>query len=94
MRRKAIIDARATNSALAGLPWWAKRLVVIIAIFILSAVVSTYTDSAGGGEGNKTSSSKKSSSGMSKSRSKNNASWLGTKALNFPGANQAINFPR
>jgi hypothetical protein len=49
MRRKAIIDARATNSALAGLPWWAKRLVVIIAIFILSAVVSTYTDSAGGG---------------------------------------------
>jgi len=51
MRRKAIIDARATNSAqIAGLPWWAKLLVVIIAIFILSAVVSTYTDSAGGGE--------------------------------------------
>jgi hypothetical protein len=44
------------------------------------------------GEDNKTSSSKKSSSGMSKSRSKNNASWLGTKALNFPGANQAVNF--
>ena len=51
MRRKAIIDARATNSAqIAGLPWWAKLLDVIIAIFILSAVVSTYTDSAGGGE--------------------------------------------
>jgi hypothetical protein len=50
MRRKAIIDARATNSAqIGGVPWWAKLLVVIIAIFILSAVVSTYTDSAGGG---------------------------------------------
>jgi tetratricopeptide (TPR) repeat protein len=46
-RRKAIIDARANNVAqIAGIPWWGKLLVVIIAILLLGAGVSTYSRSS------------------------------------------------
>jgi tetratricopeptide (TPR) repeat protein len=51
-RRKAIIDARAQNTAqIAGLPWWGKLLLVGIAIFILGIIgTGLYSNFSGSAE--------------------------------------------